>query len=312
MDLRQLPNLGTLKAFEAAARLESFSRAAEELFVTHSAVSHQIRALETELGIALFNRDGKRVSLTDCGRRYAAQVRAALFDIAAATESARAGDRSRRLVISLLPSFAARWMTPRIGRFIERHPEIDVELLSTNTMTNFNRDDVDVALRFGSGNYPGLFVEPLLDEIFFPACAPDFNGGKLPQVPADLANVPLLRNDHEMWASWFKVAGLDAWQEPRRGVLYQDSSMLLQAAMDGQGVALVRRSLAMHEVAAGRLVRLFDIDGPSPWSYWFVCPNPLLETRRVRALREWLAEEVERFRALYDKCPSGTVMTAAA
>ncbi|MGU7774279.1 transcriptional regulator GcvA [Burkholderia sp. MR1-5-21] len=303
MDLRKLPNLGALKAFEAAARLESFSRAADELYVTHSAVSHQIRALESDLGIALFRRDGKRITLTDNGRRYAGQIRAALFDIAAATESMRAGDRERRLVISLLPSFASRWMTPRIGRFIERHPEIDIELLSTNTITNFNRDDVDVVLRFGDGDYPGLFVELLLDEVFFPACSPTFNGGNLPRTPADLANVTLLRNDYEMWTSWFRAAGLKGWAEPRRGVLFQDSSMLMQSVMDGQGVGLVRRSLAMQEVVDGRLVRLFDIDGPSPWAYWFVCPPPMLDLPRVQALREWLREETAQFRALYEKSP---------
>lgn len=312
MDLRQLPNLGTLKAFEAAARLESFSRAAQELFVTHSAISHQIRALEAELGMPLFRRDGKRIWLTDCGRRYAAQVRAALFDIAAATDAVRAGDRQRRLVLSVLPSFAARWMTPRIGRFIERHPEIDVELLSTHAMTHFNRDDVDVALRFGGGDYPGLYVEPLLDEVFFPVCTPDFNDSRLPKTPAELAGMTLLRSDDEMWGPWFKAAGLDGWPEPRRGVLYQDSSMLLQAAIEGQGIALVRRSLAMHEVASGRLVRLFDIDSPSQWAYWFVCPPPLLETRRVRALRDWLREEAECFRSTYAQCRCGVPMSAAA
>lgn len=298
MDLRKLPNLGSLKAFEAAARLESFSRAAEELFVTHSAISHQIRSLEADLGMALFKRDGRRISLTERGRRYAEQIRSSLFDIASATESIRSCDRERRLVISLLPSFAARWLTPRIGRFIELYPELDIELQSTNTITDFNRDDVDVVLRFGDGNYSGVFVEPLLDEVFFPACAPTFNGGKLPETPADLAGVTLLRHDYEMWSSWFLAADLEGWVEPRRGVLYQDASQLIQASMDGQGVGLVRRSLAMQEVINGRLVRLFEIDAVSPWTYWFICPQPLLETFRVRVLREWLHEEARQFRAM--------------
>lgn len=213
MDLRKLPNLGALKMFEAAARLESFSRAAEALCVTHSAVSHQIRALEAELGMVLFKRDGRRITLTDPGRRYAERIRSALFEIAAATESMRTGDRERRLVISLLPSFAARWLTPRIGRFIERYPEIDVELQSTHVITDFNRDDVDVVLRLSDGNDPDLFVEPLLDEVFFPACAPTFNGGRLPKTPADLADVTLLRSDYEMWRAWFMAAGLEGWAE---------------------------------------------------------------------------------------------------
>ncbi|NML33248.1 transcriptional regulator GcvA [Paraburkholderia antibiotica] len=301
MDLRQLPALNTLKAFEAAARHESFSRAADELFVTHGAVSHQIRALEAELGLSLFARDGKRVRLTETGRRYAAQVRAALMELADATRAIRAGDRERRLVVSMLTSFAARWVTPRIGSFIEAHPQWDLELLSTNALTDFARDDVDLAIRFGFGKYPGLHSELLLEEIFFPACSPNFNGGKLPQKPTDLANVPLLRSDDELWRPWFDVAGLNDWPEPKRGVLYQDSSNLLQAAVDGQGVALTRRSLAMPEIAAGRLVRLFDVDGPSPWQYYFVCPPQMLETARVKAFREWLFDEMGCFRQLFEQ-----------
>lgn len=314
MDLRQLPALNALKAFEAAARHESFSRAADELFVTHGAVSHQIRALEAELGVALFARDGKRVRVTDIGRRYAGQVRDALSQLAHATQEIRAGDRDRRLVVSMLSSFAARWVTPRIGRFIEAHPRWDVELQSTNSLTDFARDDVDVAIRFGYGHYPGLHAELLLDEIFFPACSPDFNGGKLPVDPRELASLPLLRSDDELWRPWFDAAGLADLPEPKRGVLYQDSSNLLQAAMDGQGIALVRRSLAMHEITLGRLVRLFkDIDGPSPWRYYFICPPQRMQTERVQAFRDWVFDEVARFRRLYeDACEAGPLITAAA
>ena len=300
MDLRQLPALNAIKSFEAAARHESFSRAADELFVTHGAVSHQIRALEEELGVKLFIRDGKRVRLTDIGRRYAAQVRHALISLAEATREIRAGDRDRRLVVSMLSSFAARWVTPRIGSFIEANPQWDLELQSTNALTDFARDDVDVAIRFGYGNYPGLHAELLLEEIFFPACSPTFRGGDLPKTPADLANVPLLRSDDEHWRIWFDAAGLNDWPEPKRGVLYQDSSNLLQAAIDGQGVALTRRSLAMPEVAAGRLVRLFDIDGPSPWQYFFICTPQMLETPRVKAFRNWVFDEVARFKLLFE------------
>jgi LysR family glycine cleavage system transcriptional activator len=306
MDLRQLPALNALKAFEAAARHESFSRAADELHVTHGAVSHQIRALEAELGLALFERDGKRVRLTEAGGRYAKEVRAALMALAEATRAVRAGDRERRLVVSILSSFAARWVTPRIGHFIERYPHIDLEMLSTNALTDFARDDVDAAIRLGYGHYPDLYVEPLLEEVFFPACAPTLNGGQLPRTPADLPRYTLLRSDDALWRSWFEAAGVASVAEPKRGVLYQDSSNLLQAAIDGQGIALVRRSLAMHEIAAGRLVRLFDIDGPSPWAYYFVCPPRSLESARVQAFRGWLFEEVERFQALYGRaCAAG-------
>ena len=313
MDLRQLPALNAIRAFEAAARHENFSRAADELFVTHGAVSHQVRALEEELGVQLFTRNGKRLCLTDAGMRYAQQIRTALMVIADATRDVRASDRDRRLVVSMLSSFAARFITPRIGTFIERHPEIDVELQSTNSLTDFARDDVDLAIRFGFGSYPGLHVEPLFEEVFFPACAPTLNGGKLPQTPADLVHYKLLRSDDELWRPWFDAAGLNTLTEPKRGILYQDSSNLLLAAIDGQGIALVRRSLAVHDLLDGRIVRLFDIDGPSPWHYFFVCPPPLLNTPRVQAFRTWLFEEVAEYKRLCDeldarraagKCPA--------
>jgi LysR family transcriptional regulator, glycine cleavage system transcriptional activator len=306
MDLRQLPALNAIKAFEAAARHESFSRAADELFVTHGAVSHQIRALEAELGVTLFARDGKRVRLTEVGRRYAAQVRGALTALADATREVRAGDRERRLVVSMLSSFAARWVTPRIGSFIEAHPQWDLELLSSNSLTDFTRDDVDAAIRFGFGKYPGLHAELLLEEIYFPVCSPNFNGGNLPKAPEDLAGLPLLRSDDELWRPWFEAAGLTEWPEPKRGALYQDSSNLLQAAIDGQGVVLTRRSLALHEIATGRLVRLFDVDSPSPWQYYFICPPHMMQTERVRAFRDWVFEEVGRFRQLFElACTAG-------
>ncbi|SAK46142.1 DNA-binding transcriptional activator GcvA [Caballeronia temeraria] len=304
MDLRQLPALNALRAFEAAARHESFSRAADELFVTHGAVSHQIRALEAELGVSLFARDGKRVRLTDRGRQYAAEVRAALLALAESTRRIRSGDRDRRLIVSTIPSFSARWLTPRVGRFIEQHPDVDLELLTTATLIDFNRDDADVALRFGYGKYAGLHTEELLDEVFFPACSPNFRGGALPRVPRDLATLPLLRSDDELWRPWFDAAGLTDLPEPKRGVLYEDSSNLLQAAIDGQGIALVRRSLAMQEILSGRLVRLFNVDGPSPWKYYFVCPAALLQSKRVQAFRTWVFDEAEQFRLLYERTPA--------
>jgi LysR family glycine cleavage system transcriptional activator len=306
MDLRDLPALNAIKAFEAAARHESFSRAADELFVTHGAVSHQIRALEAELGVTLFTREGKRLRLTDVGRRYAVRVRTALVELAEATREIRSSDREKRLVVSILSSFAARWITPRVGSFIEANPQWDLELQTTNALVDFARDDVDVAIRFGYGRYPGLHVELLLEEVFFPACTPDFNGGDLPKTPADLANVPLLRSDDQLWKRWFDAAGLPDWPEPRRGVLYQDSSNLLQATIDGQGVALTRRALATHEIEAGRLVRLFDVDGPSPWQYFFVCPPQLRHTPRVEAFHDWIFTEAERFRSeLQRVCSTG-------
>ncbi|MFJ2992178.1 transcriptional regulator GcvA [Pandoraea sp. NPDC087047] len=295
MDLRRLPNLSALRAFEAAARLESFSRAAEELFVTHGAISHQIRALEQELGTTLFARNGKRISITPAGRQYAVSIRAALTDIAQATRKLQAGTRSeRRLVLTTMPSFASRWLTPRIGRFIDRHPELEVELRCSAQLTDFERDDVDIALRMGKGNWPGLHIEKVLDDVFFPACSPSYNDGNLPQTAEDFRNSTLLRSQDEPWSPWFASAGFDL-PEPTQGMMYEDSGMLSQAAIVGQGVALVRRSLAIGDIMAGRLVRLSDVDTPCEWDYYFVCPPAVLETQRVQAFRAWFLEEVAAF-----------------
>lgn len=291
----RLPALAALRTFEAAARYESFSRAAAELFVTHGAVSHQMRALEEELGQLLFERRGKRVMLTTNGRLYAERVRDALLQIADATRALQASNREKRLTISTMPSFAARWLTPRIGSFIEQHSELEVELLSSNTLVDFGAEEVDVALRMGGGQYPGLYVERLLDDVFFPVCSPDFNGGRLPELPAHMAGMPLLRGEGDPWKPWFEAAGLD-WQEPTKGLLLQDSSLLLQAAAEGQGIALIRSSLAYNDLLSGRVVRLFNVSIPCPWLLHFVCTHASLETSKVQAFRHWLLPEMERFR----------------
>lgn len=291
----RLPALAALRTFEAAARHESFSRAAAELYVTHGAVSHQIRALEDELGQQLFERRGKRVMLTANGRLYAERVRDALLQIADATRALQAGNREKRLTISTMPSFAARWLTPRIGSFIEQHPEFDVELLSSNSLVDFASEEVDVALRMGGGQYAGLYVERLLDDVFFPVCSPGFNGGRLPEQPAHMAGMPLLRGEGDPWKPWFEAAGL-SWPEPTKGLMMQDSSLLLQAAAEGQGIALIRSSLAYNDLLSGRVVRLFDVSIVCPWLLHFVCTHSSLATPKVQAFRQWLLPEMERFR----------------
>ncbi|MDO3546788.1 transcriptional regulator GcvA [Ralstonia pseudosolanacearum] len=305
----RLPPLGALRVFEAAARYESFSRAAIELFVTHGAVSHQMRTLEEELGVPLFERRGKRVTLTHAGRTYAERVRDALDQIAQATHQLRAGNRDNRLTISTMPSFAARWLTPHIGTFIERHPELEVELFSSPALVDFAREEVDVALRMGSGNYPGLYVETLLDDVFFPICSPTFNGGRLPRMPAEMAGMTLLRSEGEQWKPWFDAAGVEGFPEPRAGLMFQDSSLLLQAAAAGQGIALIRPTLAFNDLMAGRVVRLFDVTIPCPWNYYFVCPHGALQTPKMQAFRAWLLPEIAAFKLKLDRLMSDTTVS---
>lgn len=284
----RLPPLTTLRAFEAAARLGSFSRAAEEISVTHSAVSHQVRALERALGTPLFQRNGKRVSLTEAGRHLAGRVGSALREIADAARVVRRRDRGRALTVSTLPSFAARWLMPRLGRFMEQHPEIDVSLHTSVALVDLERDEVDIAIRFGKGNWPGLEALKFMDDELFPVASPGFNRGRLPRRPADLAKFRLMRSDDEFWTPWFQAAGVKI-EEPQSPI-FSDSAFLLQAATDGQGIALARRSIAEDDLRAKRLVRLFDIAAPAQGANYLVWPKDKL-TANAALLRDWLLKE---------------------
>jgi len=289
--IAKLPPLTTLRAFEAAARLGSFSRAAEEISVTHSAVSHQVRALERALGTPLFQRNGRRVALTSAGRHFADRVGAALRDIAEAARFVRRGERDKNiLTISTLPSFAARWLLPRLGRFMEQHPEIAVNVHTSDALVDLEREEVDLAIRFGKGAWPGLEVQKFIDDEFFPVASPRLNGGRLPRRPADLARFRLMRSGDEPWAPWFRAAGVKL-EEPRD--VFTDSSLLLQAAVDGRGIALGRRSITEDELRAGRLVRLFNIAIPARGANYLVWPKGKL-TINAALLRDWLLAERDR------------------
>lgn len=292
-DFRRLPNLAALRAFEAAARHGNFSRAAEEIHVTHGAISHSVRALEEELGVALFARHGKRIAITPEGERFAVTLRKALTEIAAAAATLQAEGKQSKLTVTALPSFAARWLAPRLGNFIEQHPDLEVMLQSSNHLTDFVRESVDIGIRFGRGNYPGLAVEKIMDDYYYPVASPRFNGGKLPRTPEKLSKHPLLRCEMEPWTPWYRAAGLDLL-EPTRGLMFQDSSMLVRAAVEGHGIALARHSIAASDIETGVLVRLFDVAVKCPESYFLVCLPEALKKPQVQAFRTWLLGEVAR------------------
>jgi LysR family transcriptional regulator, glycine cleavage system transcriptional activator len=288
-----LPPMSALRAFEAAARTRSLTRAAEALHVTHGAISHQIKALEADLGVTLVERAGRGIRLTDVGERFAGQVRAALAVLGDAVREAGDGANPRRLRVSVMPSFAARWLLPRIGRFIAAHPEVDLDVRASSTLVDFRRDDVDVAVRYGGGHYPGLGVEHLMNDIYFAVCSPRIAGGKLPARPADLANHTLLRSDGRFWHPWFAAAGLDL-PEPTRGPIFDDDSHLLQAAIEGQGIALARTSLIGNDLTNRVLVRLFDVTLPSPNQYFLVYPPHLVDSPKLALFRDWIKREIAK------------------
>lgn len=290
--MRRLPPLSTLPVLEAAARLQSFSAAAEELHVTHGAVSHQIRSLEDYLGVRLFSRDGRRVSITPDGAQLAEQVRQALGQIAGAVEAVSPQARENRLTISVLPSFASRWMMPHMGSFLERHPELEVHVQATLALANFTSDGVDVAIRFGRGPWPGVHTERIAGDSYLVVCSPELLRRHPADKLEDMLHLPLVRTEIEHWASWFKAAGLG--KVPKmRGAEYNDAAMILQAALDGEGIALTRRSLAESDLSKGRLVRPFDVEVAAPESYFLVCLPQHRHSRKVTAFRDWLFGEIE-------------------
>lgn len=295
-DFRKLPNLAALRAYEAAARHESFSRAAEEIHVTPGAISHQIRALEQELGLQLFARNGKRIAITDAGRHFAGVIRTALGDIADAAEALQDQNRQQRLVISAPPSFASRWLAPRLWKFIDRHPGIEVILQSSSHLNDLVRDGVDVGLRFGLGVYPGLHTEKLMDDYYYPVASPHYRQGRLPSSPQQLRDCTLLRMDglQESWLPWFALAGLDL-PDPAGGLVTEDSSLTLRAAADGAGVALTRHAIASQEIAAGELVRLFDIAWLADRAYYFCYAPATLRRPQIELFRAWMREEINAF-----------------
>ncbi|MEE8533201.1 MAG: transcriptional regulator GcvA [Alphaproteobacteria bacterium] len=290
---RRLPPLNALRAFEAAARHLSFTHAAEELNVTQAAISHQVKALEERLGVQLFRRLNRALLLTDAGQAYLPPVRDAFDRLDEATERLFSHDSRGALTVSVLPSVAAKWLVPRLGRFRESHPDIDVRIDANMHLTDFSREDVDVALRYGGGKWPGLRADRLMTEDFFPVCSPALLEGPVPlRTPEDLRHHTLLHDDNRTdWTVWFLAAGIEGG-DPTRGPGFTDSSLVLQAAAEGQGVALGRSALAAVDLAAGRLVKPFDISLPATFAYYLVCPETTAERPKVVAFREWLFGEV--------------------
>lgn len=291
-DFRYLPNLSALRAFEAAARHESFSRAAEEIHLTHGAISHQVRQLEQELGVSLFVRQGKRLTLSENGRRYAQAVRLALSDLVHATQNLQREGNIKRLSITCLPSFGARWLAPRLAHFVDQYPDLEVNLNTSQALVDFNREAFDVGIRYGRGNYPGLHREFLMADAYYPVARPDYVERLQIREIEDLKRANLLRNSDEPWSLWFRAAGLD-WSEPSVGLVFEDSSVQTRAAVDGQGVALGRHSIVEIDIQRGALVRLFDISVLSPHAYYLVCLPQALEKAQVRLFSEWLRAEVD-------------------
>jgi LysR family glycine cleavage system transcriptional activator len=294
----RLPALSALRAFEAAGRHLSFTKAAAELHVTQTAISHQIKALEADLGVRLFVRRPRALALTEAGQAYLGSLSEAFRMIQRASDRARARVGEDTVTVSVLPSFAAKWLVPRLAHFRERHPTIDVRISADYQNVDFQRRDVDLAVRFGRGAWPGVRVEPLMAEMTVPVCSPALARADPPlRTLSDLRYHTLLHDDwfgdrHGHWRQWLAAMGVTDI-DYQRGPTFTDSSHVIQAAIAGQGVALGRSVLIADDLAAGRLVcPIPEAERPS-LAYYVVSAEGGSDTPPVAAFRAWLHAEAK-------------------
>jgi LysR family glycine cleavage system transcriptional activator len=290
-----LPSLNGLRAFEAAARHLSFTRAAAELNVTQTAISHQIRRLEEQIGIRLFIRRNRALELTREAQDYLPPVRAAFEDLRRATARLRRPDREGLLTVSTTASLAAKWLVTRVAAFQDANPGIEVRITTSPHLVDFQREEVDMAVRYGRGNWPGLRAQWLMAEDIFPVCSPSLLRGDKPlRRPEDLAHHTLLHAtvSREDWQLWLTAAGLPVALATRRGLSFDQSFMAIQAAVEGLGVALGRTRFVEADMAAGRLVMPFDVVLPADAGFYIVAPEQTADAPRIALFRDWLIGSV--------------------
>jgi len=287
---RLLPPLNALRAFDAAARHNSFTGAAAELRVSHAAISRHVRQLEARLGVLLFRKLGRGVTLTDDGAAYLEPVARAFDIIGEATASVAKTPASLAVSVSAEPIFAARWLVPRLVRFQQQHADIEVFIDATPNLANLAKDEADLGIRYGRGGWPGLKQDLITAASLYAVASPKLMGRRrTPPTPFDLASLPLLHEDRgDMWRRWFAAAGAPKLA-PATGP-HLSYTLTIDAAIAGQGIALVHEVLVQDELAKRRLVKVSDValeDG----SYWLVWPDRALRRKAVAAFREWLLAE---------------------
>jgi LysR family glycine cleavage system transcriptional activator len=300
---RRLPPLNALRAFEAAARHLNFSRAADELSVTPGAVSQQIQNLEDYVGVALFKRTPKGLLLTDPAQIALPALREAFDRLADAASMLTAAVDGRRLTVSVAPSFAAKWLVPRLGLFEAAYPQVDVWVSAGMELADFNSGEIDLAVRYGAGRYPGLEVVRLMAETVAPVASPELMERQPLVEPADLAGHVLLHDgspdaddscpDWTMWLAARGVKGVDGSRGPR----FNQSSLVIEAAVSGRGVALAKRALAQADLDAGRLVSPFQITTAVDFAYYAVYPKAKARLPQVKAFAAWLTAQAEAHEA---------------
>lgn len=299
---RQLPPLNALRAFEAAARHMSISQAANELRVTPAAISHQIRLLEDHIGLPVFVRNGRGLALTDAGSAGLRELREAFTKLSAAMDAIDSLGEAGILSVSVAPSFASKWLLPRLDSFNRLHPEIDVHVSASVQLVDFAKDGIDIAIRYGSGGYTDLVVERLLTETVIPVCSPALLAEVGPlTTPADLVGVTLLHDDSPendpscpTWDMWLRAAAVQNI-DSSRGPRFNQSSLVIEAAALGRGVALAKSTLAAQDLRTQRLVQPLAATMAVDFAYYIVCPRAKLNLPKVSYFVQWL-----RTQALHD------------
>lgn len=298
--LRHIPGLQSLKAFDASARHLSFTKAAQELNVTPAAVSHQIKELEEAIGVPLFQRTSRHMQLTRQGLILKPAIADALDGLTKALQRIRQTDNPKQVRVTASPSIAAKWLVPRIDRFLDSVPGADVRIDVSSSVLDFDRDDVDVAIRFGDGNYPGLQVDKMFHDVLFPVCSPAMlQRGKPLREPRDLLQHTLIHLEYEAqgavwpnWRMWMLAAGVKDFNDTR-GLHFSQTSLAIQAAIDGHGIALGDSTLVGDDIAAGRLVKPFELSlrSPAQFAYHLITLRDLAGRPMTKAFRDWIIAE---------------------
>ncbi len=296
---KNIPPLRAIKAFEASARLLSFTLAAQELHVTQAAISHQIKNLEQLTGVQLFERFNRSLKLTFEGRLYLVSIRNGLESIEKATRQLKSRDTTGTLNISLLPSFATKWLSKRIWRFQQQNKNLDVRISAFEWLTDFKKDDCDIAIRYSANpSYPGLKTELFLEEEVFPVCSKQLYESYEGKLTADrLLNANLCHEDFtsEDWHDWFDAAGIQA--KPKlRGTRFSHMVTMLEAVENHQGFALGRTTLVQDDINRGLLAAPFEIKIKGQMSYYLVYPENTEGDEKLQMIRRWLMAEAEQFK----------------
>ncbi|WP_442931830.1 transcriptional regulator GcvA [Microvirga sp. CF3062] len=288
----KLPPMSAVRVFEAAARHQSFTRAAEELGMTQAAVSYQIKILEDRIGAPLFVRLPRQVTLTAKGRQLAPAVTEAFEALRTAFAGIEATAQTV-LSISTLTTFAANWLVPRLGRFQQLHPDIAVQINISGQVVDFGQSDFDLAIRSGNGNWPGLEAHLLFPNLFTPVCSPELIRGITLKQPSDILRFPIISPNDPWWQDWFAAAGVQDFDPSQRPDNYLGAQQFEgTAAMAGQGFALINPYFFPGDLAAGRLVQPFELLATSERGYWLVYPKARRRSPKIEAFRDWMLSEV--------------------